>query len=335
MLLIILERFSDWIEYQQREKGIIEMLKFLAACSLCGFLLTSANAEMPDTIDILYVKAPFNLQNIVMKKHNLLEKEFAKDNVKINWIPLTQGGKQGQALASNSAQVTSVMNFSSLVLANANGNPIKVIAGVGRPSELFGLVTLSGMKPTQGAEVTVGGPKGTALHQLLADYLNKEKVPERSVHFIGMSQQAALTALLTGRVDCALLGGALLEKAKQEGAKEIANAKDFTGVNLVMAVSKDFAEKYPEALDRIANAQDKAVQWINENKQEAVKVGVSELGIPEQLGSKLASAYHYYSRLNTDDIAQLEKTQKFLKDYGFIKKTVPVEEIVLPVAKEK
>ena len=51
--------------------------------------------------------------------------------------------------------------------------------------------------------------------------------------------------------------------------------------------------------------------------------------------SKLASAYHYYSRLNPDDIAQLEKTQKFLKDYGFIKKTVPVEEIVLPVAKEK
>lgn len=226
------------------------MLKFIVAFSLCSFLMTAANAELPETIDILYVKAPFNLQNIVMRKHNLLEKELSKDNVKINWILLTQGGKQGQALASNSAQVASVMNFSSLVLANANDNQIKVIAGVGRPSELFGLVSLSGKKPGEGTEVTVAGPKGTALHQLLADYLNKEKVPERSVHFVGMSQQAALTALLTSRVDCALLGGALLEKAKKAGAKEIANAKDFTGVNLVMAVSKDFADKYPEALEK-------------------------------------------------------------------------------------
>ena len=98
-----------------------------------------------------------------------------------------------------------------------------------------------------------------------------------------------------------------------------------------MAVSKDFAEKYPEALEKIANAQDKAVQWINENKQEAVKIGGSELGIPEQLGSKLASAYHYYSRLNPDDIAQLEKTQKFLKDSGFIMNAVQVEELGLAV----
>ncbi|WP_290374212.1 hypothetical protein [Turicimonas muris] len=88
------------------------MLKFIVAFSLCSFLMTAANAELPETIDILYVKAPFNLQNIVMRKHNLLEKELSKDNVKINWILLTQGGKQGQALASNSAQVASVMNFS-------------------------------------------------------------------------------------------------------------------------------------------------------------------------------------------------------------------------------
>ena len=50
------------------------MLKFIVAFSLCSFLMTAANAELPETIDILYVKAPFNLQNIVMRKHNLLEK---------------------------------------------------------------------------------------------------------------------------------------------------------------------------------------------------------------------------------------------------------------------
>lgn len=307
----------------------------LMVASAVSFILSTVYAAMPETIDILYIKAPFNLQNIVMKKQNLLEKEFAGNNVKINWITMTQGGKQGQALASNSAQVTPVLNFSSLVLANSNGNPIKVIAGVGRPSELFALVSLNGKSPHKTESISVAGPKGTALHQLLADYMHREKIPQNQVNLIGMSQQGALSALLTGKVDYALLGGALLEKAKEAGAREIANAKNFTGVNLVMAVSKDFADKYPEAVRKISKVQADTLQWINENKEEAIKLGSSELGISEQTGHKLFSSYHYYSRLNAKDLNQLERTQQFLREYGFIKNSVPVEDMVLPIAKEK
>lgn len=38
----------------------------------------------PSEINIAYVKAPFNLQNMVMKHNNMLENEFKKDGIKIN-----------------------------------------------------------------------------------------------------------------------------------------------------------------------------------------------------------------------------------------------------------
>lgn len=311
------------------------MFKFVRGAILLGLMIGAAQAGMPKSIDVLYIKAPFNLQNIVMKKQGLLEKEFTDDKVNINWIPLIQGGKQGQALASNSAQVTPVINFSSLILANANDNPIRVISGAARPSDLFGLVTLNGKIPEKGKDVVVAGPKGTALHQLLADYLSKKEMQENDVQFVGMSQQAALTALLAGRVDCALLSGALLERAREAGAKEIANAKEFTGVNLVVGVSKDFADKYPEAVKKIVKVQRNALEWIVKNREAAIEMGASELGISKQLARKLADSYHYYSVVSPEDLAQLDKTQRFLKEYGFIEKTVPTEKIVLPIAKKE
>ena len=53
----------------------------ISAVIACG----AAEAKMPKEVNIVYVKAPFNLQNMVIKDQKLLEKAFAKDGVKVNW----------------------------------------------------------------------------------------------------------------------------------------------------------------------------------------------------------------------------------------------------------
>ncbi len=269
-----------------------------------------------------------------MKKNKMLEKEFEKDGVKINWIEMGSGARQAQALASNSAQVATAMNFSSLLLANTNGNKIQIVSGVARPSELFALVCTKGKTPKDSNDTVVGGPKGTALHQLFADYMNSKKEQKVEPKFIHMTQNAALSALLTEKIDCALLAGALLEKAKQNGAKEVANAKNFTGVNLGLVVKKEFAEKYPEAVRKIVDVQEKAFELIKNNPKDTIEQGAHELGIPIEQAENLAKKYGYYQKLSTGDIKQLELTQRFLKNYGFIGRTVPIGELVLPLAKE-
>ena len=70
----------------------------ISAVIACG----AAEAKMPKEVNIVYVKAPFNLQNMVIKDQKLLEKAFAKDGVKVNWKTITSGAQQSQAMAAGS-----------------------------------------------------------------------------------------------------------------------------------------------------------------------------------------------------------------------------------------
>lgn len=72
---------------------------------LSALVLSMAAASVfaaPSEINIAYVKAPFNLQNMVMKHNNMLENEFKKDGIKIKWHDITSGAKQTQAMAAGS-----------------------------------------------------------------------------------------------------------------------------------------------------------------------------------------------------------------------------------------
>ena len=77
------------------------MFKFIASAFIAGTVAMSAAvaADLPKEINIVYVKAPFNLQNIVMKERGMLEQAFEKDGVKVNWKTITSGSKQTQAMA--------------------------------------------------------------------------------------------------------------------------------------------------------------------------------------------------------------------------------------------
>ena len=61
------------------------MMKKLVAAAICGAFAAGAFAAMPEKVTIVYVKSPFNLQNMVMKEKGMLEKAFEKDGVKVEW----------------------------------------------------------------------------------------------------------------------------------------------------------------------------------------------------------------------------------------------------------
>lgn len=234
------------------------MFKPLAAAILWTVLATNAfAANLPKEINIVYVKAPFNLQNIVMKEKGMLEKAFEKDGVKVNWKTITSGSKQTQAMAAKAVDISAVMNTSSLLMANGAGNKVLIATGVSHPADTFAIVSkpgaLADIKSLKGKKVV--GPKGTVLHQLLVAALAKNGMSIKDVDFISMDQPSALAALLSGSVDAALLAASGVIKAEKSGAKVVTTAKDLVNVNLVTTVSAQFAEKYPEALDKVVKVQ--------------------------------------------------------------------------------
>ena len=309
--------------------------KVLLAVSAC-LCAATVMAKAPEQINIVYVKAPFNLQNMVIKKQGLLEKAFAADKTQINWKTITSGAKQAQAMAAGAIDVSAVMNTASLLMANGAGNPIYVATGVSHPADTFAMVAKPGqklsVKDLKGKKVA--GPRGTVLHQLLVAALVKNGMKPTDVEFIPMDIPSAMSALTSGRVDAAMLAASAVIKAKKAGCEVITTAKGLVNVNLVMTASAKFAQEHPEALKKVVAVHRQANEWIRNNWDEAVAIGAQEHGISIEDAKQLVQWSNYYDTVTQVDVDSLKADQVFLMENGMMTKAVDVEKLVLPLAKE-
>lgn len=147
-----------------------------------------------------------------------------------------------------------------------------------------------------------------------------------------MDQPSALSALLAGHIDGALLAASGVIKAEKSGSKVITTAKDLVNVNLVTTVREDFAKKYPEALDVVVKVQRDALAWIEKHPEAALALGAKEHGIDIGEAKKLASWSNYYNTLTEKDIKGLEEDQNFLINNKMMENREVVKSLVLPSA---
>lgn len=264
----------------------------------------------------------------------MLEEAFKNENVKIDWRVINSGAQQGQAMASGDLDFSAVMNTASLLMAAGAGNPIAVATGVAHPKGIFAIVGKPGealsVKDLKGK--TVVGPKGTVLHQLLVAALKQEGLSVSDVEFVNMDPAAAMTAVVAGKADAALLAANLILKANEAGAKTIVTCDGYVDPNLVMTVRRDFAEQYPEAYDRVVAVNRAALAWIRANKDEALRIGAKAQGVTVEEAAQLYDGSGFYDTLTDADIASLEKDQAFLLENGMMQKGVDVKSLILPSA---
>ena len=206
------------------------------------FLTLSCQAQSwPECLNITYVKAPFNIQNMVMKERALLEKEFEKEGLKINWIPIKAGINQVRGMAAGEIDMVAAMNTSTLLIANANGNKIVIVGGVAHPDDTFAIMAKPEIKSVKDLKnKQIVGPKGTVLHHLLSAALQHEGMTMSDVNWVSMNLPASLTTLLGGRADAALLAAGGVLSAQKAGFHKVTSAKGLIQTNLVLAARADF-----------------------------------------------------------------------------------------------
>lgn len=311
-----------------------QLAKVTMVATIFGLGMNAALADMPKVINIAYVKAPFNIQNMVMKDQQLLEKAFEKHGTKIVWHTISSGAKQTQAMAAGSLDVSAVMNTASLLAANGAGNKVVIVNGVAHPADVFAIVGKKGqklsVKDLKGKKIA--GPRGTVLHQTLVAALVKEGMTAKDVQFVSMDQPSAMSALMAGHVDAALLAASAVVKAQNQGCEVITTAKDLVNVNLVMTASDKFAKDHPEALELIQKVQRDTLAWVKQNWSAAITLGAKEHGITLQDAEKLAKWSNYYNTLTVEDVKGLAIDQDFLFDNQMMRAKVNVDSIVLPIA---
>ena len=313
------------------------MKKSILSFLLAGAMAFSTSAFSQDnTLDICYVKSPFNLQNIVMKEKGLLEKEFAGDKINVRWHSINSGAKQTQAMASGDLDVSAVMNTASLLLAAGVGNDLVIITGAAHPNNVFALVGKKGkqlrIRDLKGK--TVAGPRGTVLHQLLVAALKKEGLTMKDINFVSMDPPKAYAALAGDSVDAALLAAGLVIKANDAGMKTITTADGLVKPNLVMVARRAWAEENPETLARVVKVHRETLAWIRANKDEALQMGAKAQGVSKEVAAKLYDWSSFYDVLTEDDLKGMEDDKRFLIENGLMrtKIRIDVKSLVYPSA---
>lgn len=255
----------------------------------------------------------------------------------VRWHEITSGAKQAQALASGDLDVAGVMNTSSVLMANGEGNAVKIIAGVSRPTGTFAIVAkkdgAASISDLKGKKVA--GPKGTVLHQTLVAALVKSGLTMKDVQFVQMDIPQAFAALQSGQVDAALLAATAVIKAEQEGAKVLTTADGLVVPKLVMASSEAVVKNHPEWIKAAIAAHDEAGQWIEEHKSEAIALGAKVQGISVEEAQTLFNGSHFTQRMNQRDIDSMQDDVRFMLDNGMMRNAPGVNAIVIPQAMER
>ncbi len=115
-----------------------------ASALLVGLLPSAAlfAADKPKEIRVDW--ATYNPVSMLLKDKGFLEKEFAKDGIKVVWVKTVSSSNALQFLNAGSIDFGSTAGSAALV-AKINGNPIKSVYIYSRP-EWTALVTTQGQQ---------------------------------------------------------------------------------------------------------------------------------------------------------------------------------------------
>jgi NitT/TauT family transport system substrate-binding protein/sulfonate transport system substrate-binding protein len=281
------------------------------------------NKELKE-LNISYVKSPFNLQIMVMKEKGLLEEEFARDSITVNWHEINSGAKQAEAMAAGSLDIASVMNSASVIIANAAGNNVDIIDIVSRPVDTFAIMS-SADGPANLSDLsgkTVAGPKGTVLHQLLESAIQKEGLKDVSLVSMGLPQAQA--ALLAGQVDAALLAASLVLKTQDAGGRILTTSNGYVQPLLVSVSPRSFVEAHKDIVNRYKDVQAECYRFIMDHPAEALAIGAAQKDISPEAAKEL------YDRSGIADSFTARDEKGLLDDIAFLKDLEMIEGSPVP-----
>jgi sulfonate transport system substrate-binding protein len=246
---------------------IASVFRSLALAAVGAGLALAAEAAEPAKLRLDY--AYYNPVGLVLKEKGWVEEAFKQDGVPVEWV-LSQGSNKAlEFLNGNSIDFGSTAGSAAL-LAKANGNPIKAVYIYSRP-EWTALVTqkdspIKALQDLKGKRIAV--TRGTDPHIFLLRALHSAGLTTKDVKMVLLQHPDGKTALDKGDVDAwAGLDPFMAQTELERGSRLF--FRD-AGLNTYgfLNTREDFAKRYPEAVERVLRAYERARVFALENPAE-------------------------------------------------------------------
>lgn len=207
-------------------------------------------ADKPTQIAIDW--ATYNPVSIVLKDKGLLEKEFAKDGIKIVWVQSAGSNKALEFLNAGSLDFGSTAGSAALV-ARINGNPIKSIYTYSRP-EWTALVTskdssIKSVADLKGKRVAV--TRGTDPHIFLVRALLDAGLTDKDITPVLLQHADGKAALIRGDVDAWAGLDPMMAAAEVEDGAKLFYRKPEANTFGILNVREQFLKDNPDIVRRV------------------------------------------------------------------------------------
>lgn len=227
-----------------------------------GALLPAIASAQQKISEIKIDWATYNPVSVTLKNAGLLEKEFEKDGIKIQWVQSLGSNKALEFLNASSLDFGSTAGAAALV-GKINGNPIKSIYVYSRPEwaslvtrEETGIKTVADLKGKR-----VAATRGTDPHIFLIRALQEAGLSEKDVTVVLLQHGDGKAALLRGDVDAWAGLDPLTASAEIEnGAKIFYRNKEANSWG-VLNVREAFAAENPDVVKRVLAVYEQAREW--------------------------------------------------------------------------
>jgi len=254
---------------------------------LAGLLPTASfGADNPKEIRIDW--ATYNPVSMLLKEKGFLEKEFAKDGIKILWVKTVSSSNALQFLNAGSIDFGSTAGSAALV-AKINGNPIKSIYTYSRP-EWTALVTTKDSKITKVEDLRgkkVAMVRGTDPHIFAVRALLSAGITDKDYTPVLVQQHAdGGTALLRGDVDAwAGLDPMMAQHEIQDGAR-LFYRKPEANTWGILNSREEFLKDHPDVVKRVLAAYEEARKYSLANYAELKRIFIAVTNLPEAVVDK-------------------------------------------------
>ena len=231
--------------------------------------------------------ATYNPVSLILKQKGMLEKEFAKDGIRIVWVQSAGSNKALEFLNAGSIDFGSTAGSAALV-ARINGNPIKSIYVYSRP-EWTALVTtrdsrIATVADLKGKRVAV--TRGTDPHIFLVRALLGAGLSEKDITPVLLQHADGKTALIRGDVDAwAGLDPMIAQAEIEDGAKLFFRKADANTWG-ILNVREQFLKDYPQAAQRVLATYEGARKYALANYDELKKALVVATKLPDEVADK-------------------------------------------------
>jgi sulfonate transport system substrate-binding protein len=307
------------------------LARFFTAASLALAASLAPLAQAADALpkELRLDYAYYSPTSLVLKHFGWLEKSVGEGS-KVTWT-LSQGSNRAlEYLNSNSIDFGSTAGLAA-VLSRANGSPIKTVYIASRP-EWTALVVAKDSPIKTVADLKghkIAATKGTDPYLFTLRSLEQAGLSKDDVELVHLQHADGRTALEKGDVDAwAGLDPLLAASQLQAGSRILYHNVNFNSYG-VINVTEKFAKQYPQAIDKVITAYEKARKWAQENPEELAQILSKESGLPLDVAKlQLQRTDFSNSQPGAEHIAALKAAAPILVTEELVRKGVDVNAVV-------